>query len=295
LVRRERPDVLYPFLPDPNLLTALLRPFFPTVRLVWGVGASYMDLSQYDWAARMSDRVAGLLSGRADLIIANSRAGETYHRARGYPAARLRVVPNGIDCEYFRSNKEGREAVRAEWSVPAEAPLIGLVARLDPMKDHGTFLEAAALLAARRPDVRFVCVGGGAAAYARALRDRASALGLDNRLRWAGPRVDMPAVYSALDLATLTSIGEGLPNVVAEAMSCGIPCVVTDAGDSAWVVGELGQVVTPADPAALAEAWERVLTHPAGPRSAAQRERVVREFSVERLVTETERLLWAAA
>jgi glycosyltransferase involved in cell wall biosynthesis len=294
LVRRERPAVLHPYLPDPNLLATLLRPLFPRLRLVWGVRAAYVDMSKYDVVARIAFSAAALASRGADLIIVNSRAGEAYHAARGYPRDRLRVVPNGIDTGRFRPDPEGRERLRTEWGVPREARLVGSVARLDPLKDHATFMRAAAGLADRDPNVRFVCVGGGPESYARELRRQASDLGLDDRLWWAGARSDLPAVYSALDVFTSTSVGEGFPNVVAEAMACGTPCAVTDAGDSAWIVDGLGEVVPVGDHAALIAAWQRILSEPAGPRSAAVRERIVREFSVERLITATECLLWGS-
>jgi glycosyltransferase involved in cell wall biosynthesis len=201
-------------------------------------------------------------------------------------------VPNGIDTNRFRPDAAGRERLRAEWGVPPLAPLVGIVARLDPMKDHDTFLGAASRLAARLPSVHFVAVGGGAPAYERSLRQRAAALGLENRLHWAGPRDDMPAVYSAIATAASTSVGEGFPNAVAEAMACGTACVVTNAGDSAWIVGDLGEVVPPRDPQALCEAWARVVDAGEGWPSAERRSRIVEMFSVERLVADTERLLW---
>jgi glycosyltransferase involved in cell wall biosynthesis len=292
LIRDERPAILHPYLPDANLLTGALRPLLPPLRLVWGARASNVDLARYDWVTRLAYGAARILARAADLIIVNSRAGEAYHREHGYPADRLRVVPNGIDTNHFRPDAAGRQRLRAAWGVPPAAPLVGIVARLDPMKDHNTFLEGAARLAARIPSARFVAVGGGSPEYERSLRQRAAALGLENRLHWAGARNDMPAVYSALDVSTSTSIGEGFPNAVAEAMACGTPCVVTDAGDSAWITGELGEVVTPRDPDALADAWVRVIAQPAAWPSNKHRERIVREFSVERLVTDTERLLW---
>jgi glycosyltransferase involved in cell wall biosynthesis len=294
LIRRERPQVLHPYLPDPNVLTALLRPVLPRLRLVWGVRASYMDLSHYDWVARASNWTAAALSRQADAIIVNSRAGKRYLRTRGYPAALLHVVPNGINTEYFRPDPAGRERVRAEWDVPVAAPLIGLIARIDPIKDHGTFLRGAAHLAQRHPEVRFVCVGAGSTAHERDLREQSSALGLDGRVRWAGGRADMPAVYSALDVATSTSTGEGFPNTVAEAMACGTPCVVTDVGDSAWIVDGLGEVVPSGAAAAVAAGWERLLADDRRRARATQRERVVTEFSVERLVSRTEQCLWGS-
>lgn len=295
LIRDERPGVLHPYLPDANLVTGLLRPLLPPVRLVWGVRASDMQLSRYGWVSRVTYGAARLASGAADLIIVNSRAGEAYHRRHGYPADRLRVVPNGIDVDYYRPDPEGRTRLRREWNVPPSTPLVGLVARLDPIKDHQTFLEAAARIARSKPSVRFVAVGGAAdATYERSLRAHASRLGLDGRLHWAGPRTDMAAVYSALDVATSTSSSEGFPNAVAEAMACGTRCVVTDAGDSAWIAGGLGEVVPVGDSLALANAWDRTIAESREWPSAEHRVRIVKEFSVEQLVRRTEELLWGA-
>jgi glycosyltransferase involved in cell wall biosynthesis len=262
--------------------------------LVWGARASNVDLSAYDWLTRLIYRFARVLSSAADVVVVNSRAGAAHHSNQGYPQSRLQVIPNGIDTNRFQPDPVGRERLRREWGVPPHAPLVGLVGRLDPMKDHRTFLEAAAILAARHGDVRFVAVGGGAGLYADMLIDHAARAGISDRLTWAGIRADMPAVYSALDLSTSTSVGEGFPNAVAEAMACGTPCVVTDVGDSAWIVGNPGEVVPARDPASLANAWENVLVkRPVWP-SIERRARIVREFSVERLVTDTERLLWPA-
>ena len=134
--------------------------------------------------------------------------------------------------------------MRLEWGIAECEKLIGQVGRLDPMKDHSTFLKAAALLAHERKDVRFVCVGEGPTGYRDELYSLAKTLGLASRLIWAGSRRDMPAVYNAFDVAVSSSRwGEGLPNVIAEAMACGVPCVVTDVGDSAFVVDKLGVVV----------------------------------------------------
>jgi glycosyltransferase involved in cell wall biosynthesis len=162
------------------------------------------------------------------------------------------------------------------------------------MKDHGTFLDAAARLAAERDDVRFVCVGDGLPAYRASLERRAAELGLGARLTWAGRRGDVPAVLSALDLLTSSSaFGEGFSNVIAEAMACGVPCVVTDVGDSAAIVGELGAVVPPRDPRALVGAWCTVLERRDEFPEAELRGRIERKFSLDALIERTERALVA--
>ena len=127
------------------------------------------------------------------------------------------------------------------------------------MKDHPTFLRAAAQFARQNADARFVCVGDGAAAYRDELRTLTRSLGLDDRLVWAGEHGDVKAAYNAFDIATLSSaFGEGFPNAVGEAMACGVPVVGTDVGDVRPIVGELGEVVAPGQPEPLCAGWARL-------------------------------------
>lgn len=292
-VRRERPDVLLSYLVVPNLLAAGLRPFVRPARIVWAVRAADMDLTLYDRFSHWSFRLSAHASSLADMVIFNSAAGLAYHRAQGYRAPRMEVVANGIDtCAWFPAPEE-RPAVRLAWGIEDSNPLIGLVARLDPIKDHPVFLDAAALVAAERPDARFVVVGAGAPDYSASLRDQAARLGLDARLIWAGERRDMRAVYSALDLLVSSSISEGFPNTPAEAMACGVPCVVTDVGDSARLVGPHGTVVPPRNPQALSAAMLAALRAPR-PEPAALAAWIEQNFSVERMVAATARLLESA-
>ncbi len=291
VVWKLKPEVIYGFLGTPNILTAFLKPIFPKIRMVWGVRASNVDLDRYDWLSRLSYRIECQLSRFADLIICNSRAGQAYAAAHGYPREKMTVIPNGIDTERFKPDVATRVRVRKEWGVAENEMLIGLVARLDPMKDHPTFLRAAAVLARQRPDVRFVCVGDGAEPYKSELHKLASELGLDEKLIWAGSRQDMPAICSALDVASSSSYGEGFSNTIAEAMACGVPCVVTDVGDSALVVGGAGEIVPPAMPEALYEGFRVMLKRLSPELSKAARDSIVNRFTNEQLVNTTVKIL----
>lgn len=292
-LRRERPDVLHGALPLPNVLAVLLRPLFGG-KVVWAVAGADLDPTRYDWLFRVVDRTERRLSRFADLIVSNSEAGRDDAVADGFPAERVAVIPNGIDTDRFRPDPAARRRVRAELGVAEGEALVGVVGRLDPQKDHPTFLRAAARLAAEREAARFVCVGTGPDGYAAELRALADDLGVTPRLTWAGARADMPAVFNALDVAVLPSAyGEGIANVLGEAMACGVPCVATDVGDSAWVVGDPGAVVPPRDPDALAAGIGRVLDRvrdgevdPEGVRG-----RVVEHLSLERFLDRTEQAL----
>jgi glycosyltransferase involved in cell wall biosynthesis len=294
LVRSERPDVVHAY-PGPSVFAAALKPLFPSVKVVWGIRSANSDLSAYDWVTRVAPRLEALVSPLADAIVANSHAARRQAVANGMSERKIVVIPNGIDCERFRPDPAGRERLRTKWGVLPGAPLVGMVARLDPVKNHPTFLRAAARVAERRVDARFVCVGGGGQpSYERALDRLASELGLTGQLTLAGELGVSSAVYSALDVAVLSSDAESFPNVVAEAMACGTPVVVTNTGDMALIVGDTGAVVPPRDPAALADAILATLERTrvaGGVLSARARARIEHEYSVARLIDRTAQAL----
>lgn len=287
LVRKLKPRMIYGFLGTPNILTALLKPIFPKTGMVWGVRASNVNLDRYDWLSRLSYRIECRLSRFADLIICNSRSGLEYAVAHGFPRTQMTVIPNGIDTERFKPDATTREQVRTAWGIAENEILIGLVARLDPMKDHPTFLRAAAMLLHERSDVRFVCVGDGPEPYRSELHRLASKLGLNGRLIWAGARHDMSAVYNALDIAASSSCTEGFSNTIAEAMSCGVPCVVTDVGDSALIVDASGCVVPPAMPDALCAGFLLMLKQLGPDIRDAARASIVNRFTNDALINNT--------
>ncbi|MCB1055665.1 MAG: glycosyltransferase [Acidobacteria bacterium] len=296
-VRELSPDVVYSFLYVANALAAgALRGAgaggLAGVPLVWGLRASnprlgLKELPALWWGRRRCRRV--------DLVVANSTAGVDYHRSRGFRAPRFAVVANGIDVGRFRPDPEAGAAMRRLWELEDGAMAVGQVARLHPMKDHANLLRASAILAPTMPELRLVMVGGGPSSLELRLRRLAAELGLAHRVLWVGEREDMTAVYNALDVAVSASAyGEGFPNAVGEAMACGVPCVVTDVGDSARVVGSLAPVVPPSDAPALAAALRQVLEQPPAERRAsglAGRRRVEERFSVESSVADTESLL----
>ncbi len=294
VLRDQRPDYLYAFLGVSCILSVVVRRFIPRLKIVWGVRAGYMDLTQYDLISRFIYRLECRFSKYADLIIANSHAGREYAIANKFPSGKTIVVANGIDTERFKPLHEEGARTRKEWNVEPHEKLIGLVARLDPMKDHPTFLRAASLIAKKRHNVKFVCVGDGPENYEQELYRLAISSGLEGRLIWAGARKDMPSVYNAFNVAVLSSYGEGFPNVVGEAMACAVPCVVTNVGDAAWIVGETGMVVKPQDANALAAGIDEMLTklEQVGVKEPLMaRKRIHDYFSVESMVTQTENAL----
>ncbi len=295
LIRAEQPEILHAYMPLANLCSAALKPLFPNVKVVWGVRSSKDDLRAHDWLDRLGPWLDRNASRWADGVVANSQAARRQAIARGIHSSKIVVIPNGIDCDRFRPAPEARALQRRQWGIPETAVVVGIIARLDPVKDHMTFIRAASRVAVARGDVHFVCVGDGNPGYRRRLEQLASDLGVSARLTWSGEGRVTNAVYSALDVAVLSSNrGESFPNVIAEAMACGTPCVVSDSGDAPLIVGDTGAVVPPGDPGALAQAIVGVLERARSTESrlpALARARIEHVYSVDLLVSRTERAL----
>lgn len=294
LLRVVRPELVHGYLPVQNLLALLARPLISGVRVVFGVRTSFLDFSQYDWLVRLEYFLEARFAHFAHRIVANSESGARWLVTRGVPANLIEVIPNGIDVDRYLPDALGRATVRAEWGIEAAECLVGIVARLDPIKDHEILLRAVASLVCRFPAIRLVCVGEGPAEYVSGLSAMADSHGLSGRLIWAGSRPDIAAVCSAFDIAVSCSISEGFSNTVAEAMACGTPCVVTDVGDSALIVGDTGIVVPPRDSKALAEAISVLAREPEADRrvrAMTARKRICELYSTRALADRTESLM----
>ncbi len=292
LIRRERPDVLHCYLTDANVLGLIGGRLGGCPRIVFGVRSSRMVNPEGDLGVMISQRLARVLAGRADLVIYNSRTALEESAGRGRRAHRGVFIPNGIDTVRFRPDDAVRRAIRAELGLAEDDLVIGQVGRDNPKKDWPTFFRAAARVAARRPAVKFVGVGRGVEADNPRLRDLIQAPGLAGRTLLLGERSDVDRLMPALDLISLSSaFGEGFPNVVGEAMACGLPGVVTRVGDGPRIVGPTGLTVPPCSPGDLAEAWAALLDQGAEVRrrlGAAARHRIESRFSVETMVHRTE-------
>lgn len=295
-LRRISPDVIYSQLNGPNVLSALARPLLPrTTRLIWALLITRMEPGAYDWLYRLFSRLERRLARVPDLILSNSEAARLEAISEGIEANRIRVLPNGIDTDRFRPDSDGRAAKRQEWGIGESEIIVGMVGRFDPMKGHACFLEAAAQIAVRRRHARFVCAGVTEKRDLDTLRKLADRMGIVDRLVCVPESVELAATYSAFDVFCLPSrYGEGLPNVILEALACGLPCVVTDVGDAGRVVKPVGTVVPPGNAASIAEACDALIGLDPAERSAIGRrgrEHVENNYSESRLVSGLESVM----
>ena len=293
LTRAAQPDVIQGWMYHSNLAAQLVR-LFVRARVCWCIQNSFHSFAAEKPLTRLVVRLLARLSRFAAKIVFVSHASRAQHEQLGFAHDRGCVIPNGADPALFQPSAAARQSVREELGLAPDAPLIGLIGRYHPQKDHATFLRAAALLARSRPDVHFVLAGAGVDRANAALSELLRTLAPDARVHLLGERSDMPRLTAALDIATSSSsYGEALSLAVVEAMACAVPCVVTDVGDSALLVGKTGVAVPPGDAAALAAGWERLLS--AGPQARrelgeAARRRAEENYSVSSIVRRYEEL-----
>jgi glycosyltransferase involved in cell wall biosynthesis len=289
-IRRTRPDVVQTWLYHADLLGGFAARLAGAPRIVWGIHNSTLDATHSRVTTRWTAAVCAHVSRWIPhAIVSVSRTARELHVRLGYDPRKFVIIPNGFDADLLRPDPVARRAVREELGIPEGVGVIGMIARVDPQKDHPTFIRAAAFVARRRRDALFLLCGEGAAPGG-ALAGAIAADGLGARFLLLGRRDDVPRVLNALDVCTLSSAyGEAFPLVVGEAMACGVPCVVTDLGDCAHLVGDTGTVVPPRDPEALARAWEALLNLGLDGRRSlgvAARDRILANFALARITRE---------
>jgi glycosyltransferase involved in cell wall biosynthesis len=258
--KAERNHVVQTWMYHADLLGGLAAHWGGGIPVIWGIRHSNLDPEVNKrttiWTAKICARLSHRLPTR---IVCCSETSRRVHIALGYAEDKMVVIPNGFDTNVFMPNPEARFSVREELGIPQEALLIGLVGRFDSQKDHHNFIKAAARLIIDYPHVFFLLCGDGISWDNALLAGWIKEAGLQQHFYLLGRREDIPQLTAALDIASLSSCFEAFPNVIGEAMSCGVPCVVTDVGDSALIVGETGLVVPPRDPEALAQAWKKLI------------------------------------
>ena len=288
-----RPDVVHAWMYHACFAAALARP--RGSRLLWGLHSANMDLALHPITTSLVVTTAcRMLSRMPDTIVVNSSETRDYHSELGYKPKQWALIANGIDAEEFRPDPARRAQTRAALGVPNDVPLIGFIARRDPQKDHVTFLRAAERLTQQMPAVQFVLAG--LFTDDRLMDDLVRRHAPTTRLHRLGVRTDIAAVTAALDVATVCSFGESFSNSLAEAMSCGVPCVVSDVPPLPEILAGTGSVVKGADPDALAGAWRSILNEtPARrqDRGNRARQRILTDFSAANMVSRFEALYHA--
>ena len=275
LIRRYRPRIVHAWMYHAQLFATFalgISGRWRDTRLIWGVRCSNMDFACYGRSLRWVVHSCGWLSSWPDAILFNSEAGIATHRELGFRPRRSEVIDNGIDTERFCPDSSLRSQVRAELGIAPTADLIAHVARVDPMKDHATFLAA---------------LGELNRAEALLIGPDTERLATPSNVHALGSRDDVERLLAAADLIVSSSVSESFSNALAEGMAAGLPAVATDVGDSARIVGATGRIVPSREPVILAEAMGALLSESKTARAARgieARRRIETRFSIARAV-----------
>jgi glycosyltransferase involved in cell wall biosynthesis len=291
LMRHVRPDVVQTWLYHADALGTLAAAVL-RVPVVWNIRSS-IDVNELGPVVAALARLCARLSRVPAAVVTNSEAAKVLHTRLGYRPRKWLVIPNGFDTKRFAPDVTARRDVRRELGLPADTLLVGFVARFDPLKDHQTLLRAAGLLRRQLEGPHFVLIGRDITISNPELREWIEAGGVGDHVHLLGERADIPRLTAALDIATCSSYSESFPNIIGEAMACAVPCVVTDVGDAARIVGETGCVVPPKDAPALASAWRELIElGPAGRQELGlrARARVEERYSLDSVVWQYETL-----
>jgi glycosyltransferase involved in cell wall biosynthesis len=294
-----QPDLIHSWMYHSNVAIAIVLKTIPTAmrsRHVAAVRAAAGHVEVQSRTTRLVRRLDAKLSKHFDRLVFNAHSAREQHKRLGYDVERAVVIPNGFDTDKFRPVPESRSAVRHGLGVSTE-PLVGIIGRYHPVKGHLNFIRAAAAVAARGVACKFVLVGAGCDGRNAELQRLLEQHGIEDRTLLLGERADVERLVSSLDVVVSASISESFPNAVGEAMACGVPCVVTDVGDCAYLVGDTGWVVPAEDPTALSTAIAAAVSSPAplaAGRGLRARERIRARFSLERVVEQYRDLYMSA-
>lgn len=293
LIKKQRPHVLHTWLYHSDLIGLIMGRLMRVPRILWNVRCSNVDFKYYAKTTRLIFSVLSRLSRFPDAVVINSKAGKLFHIQAGYRPRKWKVIPNGFDIERYKPNREIRAGYRELLGLRESDIIIGIVARYDPMKDYSNFFEAAGTLSAVFPNVYFVIAGSGITKENNELKKIIIKNGLKKNTFLLGKRDDLPEIIPAFDIGTLSSFSEGFSNVLGEYMSCGVPCVSTNVGDSSDIIGNTGIIVPPNNSEALARAWLDLLA--ITPEQRAElgmkaRQRIVEKFSISKVVEKYEKL-----
>ena len=291
LLRKYKPDVVQTWMYHADLIGGVIAKVAGVKHVFWNVRQSTLELGKSKRSTILVVKLSSLISSWIPKkIIYCAQEAKSVHEALGYKRAKAEIISNGYDLTQFSIDSGACIAFRSEIGLRVNENVIGMVGRYDPYKDHVNLVSALGLVKKAGYGFRFVLVGKGLDTNNQVLVNHIRDNQLIENVVLLGQRTDITAVMNGLDLHVLSSLSEGFPNVLAEAMACGTPCVTTDVGDAALIVGETGWVVPPKDSQVLAKAIMQALDEKQSnnqawlKRKQACRVRIVENFSIDKMI-----------
>ena len=293
ILKKKSPAIIQTWMYHADLIGGLIGKQSTKAPIVWNLRADIMPFAKDKRTYLLTKGCALFSSLLPTRIVSCSEATRQAHVSFGYNAASTVTIPNGFDLDVYRTDPVAALSVRQELGLQREVPLIGFMTRFNQRKDIPNFIEAAAQFIKVIPQARFLICGHEMSQQNEALLRMLDQAQIKEFCFVLGRREDIPRLTAALDLATSSSESEGFPNVLGEAMACGVPCVATDVGDSALIIGNTGIIVPPKNPQALADGWGKILMMDVEERrnlGRMARQRIEDNFSLDSVVTRYENL-----
>lgn len=290
LIKSLDPDVIQTWMYHADLIGGIVARIAGSNNIVWNLRHSNLDRNVNSTSTLVVARVCSLLSYILPRkIISCSHSSSSSHIAYGYAKKKIISIPNGYDLAKLKDNPVNGSFFRSTWNISNDQQLIAMIGRWDPQKDHRNLLKALALLQELKNNWKCMLIGPNMDSDNKELVELIKMHSLEEKILLVGPTKDICTVMSAIDIHILSSAGEAFPNVVAEAMACGTPCVVTNVGDAKFIVGDTGWVVPPKDPQLLANAvMDAIHCMQNEEQWVIQkrlcRERITGNFSIEKMV-----------
>jgi len=287
---RRQPAIVVTWLNHSNLIGGLAARMAGGIPVVWNVRQSTLHAGVQKRIMRLVAHCAARLSRWVpSQTVFCGHSAQQNHLQAGYDRRRCSVIHNGFNDRIYRPNPSAHADVRRELGLACHVPLVGLFGRFHAHKDHENFARAAGAIHRRLPHVHFLLCGTGVTVDNHQLAAWLRHERIAEQCHLLGPRSDIPRLTASLDLQVSSSMTEALPNVIGEAMACGVPCAVTDVGDSARLVGDTGRVVPPGNASALAAACIDLLDQPPAAQRllrARCRRRILEHFSFDQMVSQ---------
>ena len=290
LLKSLKPDVIQTWLVHADFIGGIAAKLAGINNILWNVRYSNIEIGKAKFRTILIIRILSKISyfiPKCILVVAKN-AQKVYKKV-GYNNKIFKYIPNGYDLSILTINAQKKISFKKKLKFKKKVPIIGCVARYDPQKDHFNFLNALSLI--RSKNINFFCVLFGSNINTRNtdLISEIERLNLSDYVQLLGQINNISDVMNGIDIHVLSSsYGEGFPNVVAESMACGTPCIVTDVGDSAFVVGKTGWVVPPKDPKKLAKAIEKAISEKGtvkwNKRCNKARLRIKEKFSISKMI-----------
>lgn len=296
LVKEIKPSLMQGWLTHGNLATVLLHIFLKKTPILWNIRHSVLSEQDSKKMTLIGINLLANLSHLPEKIIYNSHASAFAHETIGFKKSKTLVISNGFETSLFSLHLVGVErTICKTLDIDNNVILIGMIARFHPMKDHKNFLQACALLLEKYSDVHFILFGKNVSRENKVLSNLLIEQNLENSLNihLMEENQEIHKILPQLDIVTSSSFSEGFPNVIGEAMSCAVPCVVTDVGDSAFIVGSTGKVVPPKNPQVLCNAWTEMIEMGKEARyelGKLARQRIQKHFSIDAIANQYQEL-----